>query len=256
MAVLSIAPRAAHRAANGHLSARTFGQINVGQQERLVSLLGGGVLTAYGLTRGNLNGLLLAGVGAALAYRGATGHCSAYQSLGFSSVNEATKATVPARRSTRVEESVTILRSQEELFGFWRRFENLPRFMPHLISVNEIDGNRSHWIAKGLTGNVEWDAEIINERPNELIAWKSVEGAEVATAGSVQFRRAPGNRGTEVKVVMDYIPPAGKAGATLAWLAGRDAESQIREDLRNFKRIMETGTVPTTDGQPRGKCGW
>jgi len=128
--------------------------------------------------------------------------------------------------------------------------------MPHLISVKEMDGNRSHWIAQGLTGPIEWDAEIFNERAGEMIAWKSCEGAEVATAGPVHFKPAPGNRGTEVNIVMDYIPPAGKLGAGIVWLAGRDAESQIREDLRTFKRLMETGTVPITDGQPRGKCSW
>src|SRR5437870_4825721 len=204
--------------AASHDRNRSTNHINVGPQERLFSLLGGGVLAVYGLSRDTTNGLLLAGVGAALAYRGATGHCYCYEALGYSSADGQGRSTVPARRAARVEECVTILRPREELFGFWRRLENLPRIMPHLISVKELDGNRSHWIAHGLTGPVEWDAEIINERPNELIAWKSVEGAEVATAGSVQFGTAPGNRGTEVKVVMDYIPPAGKAGATVAWL--------------------------------------
>src|SRR5205085_3331599 len=161
---------------------------------------------------------------------------------------------VPARQAVHVEESITMLKPREQLFAFWRRFENLPRIMPHVISVDELDGNRSHWVAKGLTGTVEWDAEVFNERQGEMIAWKSCEDAEVATAGSVHFKAAPGGRGTEVRVVMDYFPPAGKAGAGIAWLAGRDAESQIREDLRTFKRMMETGTAPTTEGQPHGRC--
>jgi uncharacterized membrane protein len=239
--------RAAHR------PART---INVGSTERVLSLLAGGVLAAYGLSRGKTSGLLLAGAGAALAYRGATGHCDVYQALRLSSADSTDQGTVPARHAIHVEESVTILRPREELFAFWRRFENLPRIMPHLISVKELDGNRSHWVAHGLTGSIEWDAQIINERPGEMVAWKSCEGAEVATAGSVHFGDAPGNRGTEVKVVMDYIPPAGKVGAGIAWMAGRDAQSQIREDLRSFKRIMETGAVPTTEGQPRGQCAF
>jgi len=222
----------------------------------MLSLLGGGVLTAYGLSRRNTSGLGLVAIGAALAYRGAIGHCDVYQALRLSSADSTDQGTVPARHSVHVAHSVTILRPQEELFQFWRRFENLPRIMPHLISVKEIDGNRSQWVAHGLTGPIEWEAEIINERPGELIAWKSCDGAEVATAGSVHFKSAPGGRGTEVNVVMDYIPPAGKLGHGIAWLAGRDAESQIREDLRAFKRIMEAGTVPTTQGQPRGKCSW
>jgi uncharacterized membrane protein len=244
--------RSGDRAAVEHF--RRADYINVGRGERLASLFSGGVLAAYGLSRGTTNGLLLAGVGAALAYRGATGHCDIYQALGHSSAAQKGRRTVPARRAVQVDESITILRSQEELFAFWRRLENLPRIMPHLISVKELGGNRSHWTAHGLTGPVEWDAEIFNERPNELIAWRSLKGSEVATAGSVRFKTAPGNRGTEVRVVLDYIPPGGSAGAAIAWLAGRDPESQIREDLRTFKCVMETGTVPTTEGQPRGKC--
>ncbi len=227
--------RAAHR------PART---INVGTTERLLSVLGGGVLAAFGLSRKTTNGLLLAGLGGALIYRGASGHCDVYQALRLSSADSTDRGTVPARHAIHVEHSITILRPREELFSFWRRLENLPRIMPHLISVKELDGNRSHWVARGLTGPIEWDAEVFNERSGEMIAWKSCEGAEVATAGSVHFETTPGDRGTEVRVVMDYIPPAYKLGAGIAWLAGRDAESQIREDLRTFKRIMETGTVP------------
>ncbi len=239
--------RSAHRPARSN---------NVGTTERVLSLLGGGVLAAYGLSRRNTRGLLLAGIGGALIYRGATGHCDVYQALRLSSADSTDQGTVPARHAVHLEHSTTILRPREELFSFWRRLENLPRIMPHLISVQELDGNRSHWVAHGLTGPIEWDAEIIHERPGEMVAWKSCEGAEVATAGSVHFEPAPGNRGTEVRVVMDYIPPAGKLGAGIAWLAGRDAESQIREDLRTFKRMMETGTVPTTEGQSRGRCAF
>jgi len=230
--------------------------INVGPSERLISLFGGGVMAAYGLSRGNVSGLLLAGAGVALAYRGASGHCQMYQTLGFSSAEQKPTTAIPSKQGVKVEESVTILKSTDELYGFWRRLENLPRIMPHLISVRELPGGRSHWVARGLAGDVEWDAEIINERPGEMIAWRSLPDSEVATAGSIHFQAAPGNRGTEVKVSLSYIPPAGKVGATIAWLSGRDPQSQIREDLRTFKRLMETGTTPTTEGQPRGTCGW
>jgi len=224
------------RSRSNHKPART---VNVGTTERLLSLLGGGVLAAYGLSRGKASGLLLAGVGAALAYRGTTGHCDVYQALRLSSADSTDQGTVPARHAVHVEESITILRPREELFAFWRRFENLPRIMPHLISVKELDGNRSHWVAKGITGPVEWDAEIINERPDELVAWKSCEDAEVATAGSVHFNTAPGNRGTEVKVVMDYIPPAGVVGKWIAVLFGEAPEATVKEDLLRFKALME-----------------
>jgi len=231
--------------------------INVGGGERLASLAGGGLLAAYGLSRGTTSGLLLAATGAALAYRGFTGHCHLYDSLGIDTAERTHKERRPisAQQGVKVEEGTTILRSPEELYAYWRKLENLPRVMPHLVSVADTGNNRWHWIARGPAGNVEWDAEIIADRPNELISWRSIEGSTVANAGSVHFRPAPGNRGTEVLVSLSYLPPAGKVGAAIAWLTGFDPKSEIREDLRKFKCVMETGSLPTTAGQPRGRCG-
>jgi uncharacterized membrane protein len=144
---------------------------------------------------------------------------------------------------------MTINRSPQDLFNFWRNLENLPRFMRHLESVQNF-GQRSHWVARGPLGvRVEWDAEIYRERPNEMIAWRSLEGADVDNTGSVHFTPAPVGRGTEVRVVLKYDPPAGKAGAAVAKLFGKAPEQQIREDLRRFKQLMEAGEVPTTEGQ-------
>jgi uncharacterized membrane protein len=123
-----------------------------------------------------------------------------------------------------------------------------------LERVEARGDGRSHWVAKGPVGNVEWDAEVINERRDELIAWRSIDGSEVDTSGSVHFQKAPGDRGTEVKVSLRYNPPLGKVGATLAWLTANDPELLVRESLRSFKRVMETGAEPTVEGQPRGKC--
>jgi uncharacterized membrane protein len=231
--------------------------VNVGGGERLASLAGGGLLAAYGLSRGSTTGLLLAAVGGALAYRGFTGHCHMYQALGMNSAkDERSRAAIPSGQGVKIEESTTINRAPEELYAYWRKLENLPRVMPHLVSVTDTGNNRWHWVAKGPTGNVEWDAEIITDRPNELIGWRSLPGSTVATAGSVHFQPAPGNRGTEIKVVLSYNPPAGQLGAAIAWLTGYDPQTEVREDLRNFKRIMETGSVPTTHGQPRGRCAF
>ncbi len=235
---------------------------NVGETERWASLLGGGALALWGLSRGSLGGLGLALVGGTLAYRGATGHCDIYEALG---VNTATpqhrgaRTSIPAGHGCKVEQSILINRSPEELFRFWRNLENLPSIMSHLKSVHSTDGNRSRWVAQGPLGSpAEWDAEIITERPNELIGWRSLEGSVVDTAGSVHFKRILGDRGTEVRVVLKYDPPAGKAGAAIAWLTGQLPEHQIREDLRRFKRFMETGEIPTTKGQPsgRGRDAW
>jgi uncharacterized membrane protein len=154
----------------------------------------------------------------------------------------------------RVEKAITINRSPEELYNFWRDFQNLPRFMKHLESVRVTGEGRSHWVAKGPAGTtVEWDAEIYQDRPNEVIAWRSLEDADVDHAGSVRFDRAPGDRGTIVRVKLNYSPPAGVIGATVAKLFGEDPEWQIKDDLRRFKQVIEAGEIITTEGQSAGR---
>jgi uncharacterized membrane protein len=149
---------------------------------------------------------------------------------------------------------VTIARAPEELYAFWHNFERLPSFMNHLVSVRVTGRNRSHWVAKGPAGTVvEWDAEIIADHPNELIAWRTLENADVDHAGSVLFQRAPGGRGTIVKVEMHYRPPAGTLGAKAAKLLGEAPEKQIYVDLLRFKQLMETGEIARTEGQPAGR---
>ncbi|MBI2187696.1 MAG: SRPBCC family protein [Acidobacteria bacterium] len=139
-----------------------------------------------------------------------------------------------------VEEAVTVNRPVTDLFRFWRNFENLPSFMRHLDLVAEREGGITHWVAKGPAGmRVEWDARIINEIDNKLIGWQSLEGSMVSTAGSVNFRELP--RGTEVRIHLQYNPPAGRLGAAVAWLFGEEPNLQVREDLRRFKQLIETG---------------
>jgi len=211
---------------------------NVSNPERWISVIGGIALAAYGLARRSIPGVLLAGIGGILAWRGATGRCPLYGALGISTADEKDEdrnVSVSYGRGIRVEESVTVNSSPEELYHFWRNFENLPRIMSHLQSVKVLDDKRSHWVAKGPIGtDAEWDAEIINEIPNELIGWRSVDGANVHNAGSVHFTRSGGNRGTDVKVVLRYDPPAGALGAAIAKLFGEDPARQVQEDLRAF----------------------
>jgi uncharacterized membrane protein len=233
--------------------------VNVGQYERWGSALAGGALALYGLTRGTYGGVALALLGGALVYRGASGHCDLYQAMGYntSGAGEAganPNVSVPAGRGIKVEKSVTINRSPEELYTFWRNFENLPRFMTHLESVHVTGANRSHWVAKAPAGStVEWDAEIYNHKDNELIAWRTLEGADVDSAGSVRFEPAPGGRGTVVRVTLKYDPPGGAVGALVARLFGENPEQQIDDDLRRFKQLMETGETATTTGQTSGR---
>lgn len=146
--------------------------------------------------------------------------------------------SVPYGKGVRVEEAVTINALPEQIYTFWRNFENLPRFMHNLESVTVHDGLRSRWVAKGPAGTkVDWEAEIINEIPNELIGWRSVDGSKVDNAGSVHFNRT--DRGTEVRVVLRYDPPAGVLGATISKILGEDPAKNVREDLNRLKALIE-----------------
>jgi uncharacterized membrane protein len=232
-------------------------QVNVGGGERTISVAAGSILALLGLGRGGMPGLLIAAVGGGLIYRGASGHCPLYKALDMDTARDEATPEDYFTHGIHVEQSYLINKSPQELYGQWRNFENLPKIMTHLESVSVIDEKRSHWVAKAPSiagGKVEWDAEIINDEPNALIAWRSLSGADVDNAGSVRFVDR-GDRGTEVHVIIDYIPPAGRLGKWVARLFGEEPQQQIKEDLRTFKRVMETGEVPTIEGQPRGTCG-
>ncbi|MBC7910584.1 MAG: SRPBCC family protein [Pyrinomonadaceae bacterium] len=241
-------------------SSASSGGVNISEWERWGSAIGGGALAVFGvsrlLTHKSLTGAVLALVGGSLIYRGTTGHCTMYQALGFntSEAGDNPNVSVRAGKGFKVEKSVAINKSPEELYRFWRNFENLPRFMNHLEAVQETGGNRSHWVAKAPAGStVQWDAEIYNEKENELIAWRSLEGADVDNAGSVRFEADPAGRGTIVRVTLKYDPPGGALGKIVAKLFGEAPDQQIDEDLRRFKQLMEAGEMPTTDGQPSGR---
>jgi len=227
--------------------------MNVGQVERVVSAVAGGAIAALGLRSRSLLGVCAAAFGGALIYRGVSGRCPAYSALGVDTAHDKLRYDGAApqdyfRRGIHVEESLHVGRSPWDLYQFWRNFQNLPRFMSHLESVRLLDDRRSRWLAKGPAGSrVEWDAEIINDEPNALIAWRSLANADVDNAGSVRFVPGPGGNGTEVKVVIDYIPPAGRIGSAIAHIFGEEPSIQIREDLQRVKQLMETGQVPIGD---------
>jgi uncharacterized membrane protein len=231
--------------------------VNVGQYERWASAVGGGALALYGITRGSLGGIALALVGAALVQRGVSGHCNLYEAMNFNSaggegLRNSENVSVPGDRGTKVEHSVIINRPALELYSFWRNFENLPNFMNHLESVKRFGGNRSHWMAKAPGGTtVEWDAEVYNEKEGELIAWRTLEGSQVASAGSVHFEPA-GENATNVRVNLKYDPPGGKLGSLVARLFGENPQQQIEQDLARFKDIMEGKQGATTGDQSAG----
>lgn len=237
-------------------------RVNVGDGERAVSVAAGSVLAVLGISRKSVPGLLIAGVGAALAYRGATGHCPAYDALGMDTAHESGgqaggRSEDISERGVHVEQSFLINRPARDLYAFWRNFENLPRIMSHLESVTTSGDGKSHWVAKAygpLNRRFEWDAEITHDEPDKLIGWRSLGGADIENAGQIRFGPALGNRGTDVHVFIDYVPPAGRLGHWIASMLGQNPRRVVREDLRNFKRIMEIGEIPTIIGQPHGTC--
>ena len=239
---------------------------NVSESERAVSAAVGGLFVASGLKKRGVGGLALALIGAELVRRGATGHCMLYDAIGFTSDGNgngdgngahrsdlrSAAATVNARKSIKVERSITIGKPAGEIYAFWRNFSNLPQVLDHLESVTDLGNGRSHWVAKGPGGTrVEWDSEIVNDIPGELIAWKTVGEPDVAHAGSVHFKPVAG--GSEVRFVMDYEPPAGRLVAVAAKVMGESPDQKIRSDLKRLKMLFETGEVATTVGQTSGR---
>ncbi|MEH2205666.1 MAG: SRPBCC family protein [Nostoc sp.] len=222
----------------------TTSQGEASEVERWASLIGGGAMVLMGLKQGSLRGALTALAGGGLIYQGATKQSTIQQAQEAIGINQPIK----------VEKTVTINKSAEELYRFWHNFENLPTFMKHLKSVKVYNEKRSHWIANAPLGNsVEWDADILEDRENEFISWASVEGADVDNSGFVRFKKAPGDRGTEVKIVLEYNPPGGALAATVAKLFGEEPEQQIGDELRRFKMLMEAGEIATTEGQASGR---
>ena len=164
------------------------------------------------------------------------------------------KATVPDQTGIKVVRAITIRQPASVLFQFWRSLENLERVIKHPVTITRLSDNESHWSVSAPGGRcVEWDAEIFNEEPERLIAWRSREGADIANAGSVRFEPGPSDEGTEVTVQLEYVAPGGKLGALLAKFSGEEPSQQVREALRRFKALMEAGEIPTIDGQSVGE---
>lgn len=175
---------------------------------------------------------------------GGNGGARDYRSGGENSPHE----IVESSSGIRVKSAVTVGRPIGEVYGFWRNFENLPRFMSHLETVQVLDDKRSRWTALGPAGiRLEWDAETVEDRPNELISWRSLPGGRVDTAGYVRFKAAPADRGTEILVEMRYDPPGGVVGASIAKLFGESGQEVVARDLRAFKNVLETGEVVHSD---------
>ncbi|MFC3835632.1 MULTISPECIES: SRPBCC family protein [Deinococcus] len=201
-------------------------------QTRMMTGAAGGALVLMGLRKRGVLGLGMAAVGGYLAYRAATGTDPVMAAAGLGGTSAASKPIF-------VEHSVVIDRAPQQVYDYWRKLENLPRIMSHLESVTELDAKRSRWVAKAPLGtHVEWEAEIVNDKPGQRIGWHSLPGATVDNAGSVQFEELP-NGHTRVHVALSYRPPAGPLGAAVAKLFGEEPSQQIAEDLQKFKAAFE-----------------
>jgi len=234
---------------------------NVHRAERIASILAGSVLAGYGVRQAvkyhSFPGAALVLAGATLIKRGVTGYCELYRALGVKSSEQSTNAntTIPYQQGIRVDRSITINASREQVYSFWRDLENLPRFMKHVCCVKEMDATHSHWVVEGPAGQkAEWDAEIINEVPNERLSWRSLPGASVSNAGSVRFEHATAGRGTRVSVSLQYDPPAGAVGMAVAKLFGKEPDQEVERELHRIKSVIEAGEIPTSDGQPTGRA--
>jgi uncharacterized membrane protein len=223
---------------------------SIGQVERWGALAAAAALIGYGISRRSLSGLCLVAGAAPLAYRGVTGEWPAGLRGALGSSGD-TRQALSGSRGIHVRESVRLECPVDEVYRFWIRLENLPTFMGNLVSVDDLGGGRSRWVARGPRNMpVQWDAEIINEIPNKVIAWRSLPGGDVVTAGSVTFQPARGEeRSTQVTVTLQYQPPAGKVGALVAKLFGREPQQTVREDLRRLKQLLEAGEIARADGE-------
>jgi uncharacterized membrane protein len=221
-------------------------RLNVGTLERWGSFAIGAVLVAYGLKRRARSGLAPAAAGAALLYRGFT----------MTADRKDTRVALTGSRGFHVHESIRVEQPVEEVYRFWRNLENLPKFMNHLEQVVDLGNGHSHWVANGPVGiPVEWDAEIINEVPNQVIGWRSLPSSDLVTAGSVNFDGAGDRRSTLVTVHLQYAPPGGRLGKVVAQLFGDEPAQAIAEDLRRLKRLLDARDTERVTEMP-GAGGW
>lgn len=217
--------------------------------ERIGSVATAAALLAFGISRRSVPGAVAAAAAIPLAYRGIAGHWPPWLAHTIAPGAEGdTRAMLTGERGLHVRESISVERPISEVYRFWRQLEHLPRFMRHLKSVTPIGdaagAQRYHWVAKGPLGvNVEWDAEVINEAENQLIAWRSLPHSDVVSAGSVNFNQRRGGRSTVVSVHLQYAPPAGRLGRIVSATFGREPSQTIREDMRRFKQILEAGEI-------------
>jgi uncharacterized membrane protein len=230
------------------------GPINVGQGERIGSLLLGTTLLIGGLGRASPWGIVAALGGGALLYRGATGHCALRQALEERAHRPVAQRLAGAPEAATVERSLTLAGSPAELYAFWRNPSNLSRIMSAVVKVEALSEARTHWQLTGPLGRtLEWDTSLMEDRPGEYLAWRSDENAPFANEGSVRFQHAPGDRGTVVTLRFQFDPPGGPLGDVIARALEGVPATLAREVLRRFKSLVEAGEIPTLERNPSAR---
>ncbi|MEZ4869136.1 MAG: SRPBCC family protein [Caldilineaceae bacterium] len=253
---------------------------NVATTERQVAVLVGGALVLHALVNHSRSALFTGPLGMALILHGQSNRSPIYDALhvntseyapryrsdghdGATQQREAPqrvgRTPQPGSRpmppnTIEIERAVTVNKPAEELYNYWRQLENLPNFMEHLQEVKQTGDKQSHWVAKVSGGvPVTWDAEIVEDVPGQRIVWRTLPDSRVEQRGTVEFKPATGERGTVVAVDIQYSPPGGIVGETFAQLVNGVTAQQVKDDIRRFKSLMETGETPTIEGQPSGR---
>jgi uncharacterized membrane protein len=238
---------------------------NIGDVQRVLSVIAGMMFLASGLSRRRWSGAALATVGGGLLYRAISGYCPVFGAMGIdmsggsnrsggsSNTDRLGRRKVHTDRATKIQRAIEINRPPNDMYRFWRSLDNLPRIMNHLDSVQVINDRLSHWVMKAMPGvpKVEWDAEIINDVENQRLGWRSLQGADVNHTGSVEFKPTGDGQRTWLTVTLQYEPPGGEFGAAVAKWFGEDPNTKIAEDLQRFKEEMETGAFSQAGGEQK-----
>ena len=233
-------------------SARRSGpEVNVGPIQRGASVLAGAALVTIGLRRRTLGGAVLALAGADLLYRGATGYCHVLGALGLDTANRDGGTAAPA--AVEIQRSLTVQQPREEVYRRWRDPQSQTLVWSHFATITNATDQGAHWRVEGPLGRaLEWDTQIVEERDGKLIRWRSTSG-DLPNEGTVEFRDAPGELGTEITLRVRFDPPAGRLGEAVARLLDDPPKLVLAKALRRFKSLVETGEIASTERNPSGR---
>jgi uncharacterized membrane protein len=235
---------------------RASSRVNVGEVERWASAIGGGLLALHGLRRGTSGGLALAVLGGALVHRGVTGHSQVYCALNIdTSGKHRADAEEHVHKGILLEHTTTINRTPMEVYDFVKDPANHHRYMEHVESVRLGEDGTFDWAIEGPFGSTwRFRSRHINEVPGHLVAWKTLPGGDIESAGAIRLEPAWDGRGTEVTMEINFEPPAGAVGLAIAKILGHDPDARVRENLRRLKNLLEAGEIPTVEGQTSGRA--